>query len=102
MAVVASAEHPVLAHLFMNMLLDPDVALSNVDYEGAQQPLTELTPERVLREGLIPPNLASVPTSQEDFARGRRLLELSPQVDQIWQRAWREVTSAQKSTAAIP
>lgn len=101
-AVLRTGRNPVLAHRFIDMLLEPDIATLNVDYEGAQQPLNLLTPEYVLERGLVPPNLADVPTSRADFARGRLLMELTPQADALWQLAWREVVGAQENTAAIP
>ncbi|HWA46428.1 MAG TPA: extracellular solute-binding protein, partial [Hypericibacter adhaerens] len=59
-AVCTDAKKPVLAHLWLNFLLDEDNAYHNfVDYNGYQPPLTSITPERLVDSKLIPPNLQS-------------------------------------------
>lgn len=104
LAIPASTTKPVLAHLLMNMLLEPAVALENVGYEGFQQPLDAVDPDRLVHDGSIPPSLASVIVREEDFSNGYRLLELSPQADELWQHAWGEVTQtrAMAGEPAIP
>ena len=49
-----AAESPVLAHLFVNFLLDKKVALTNFGYEGFQPPLVGRRPSGVPRRRLHP------------------------------------------------
>lgn len=89
-AISANAKNPVLAHHYVNFLLDNDVAFLNMSYEGYQPPLTAIEPGRVVEAGYIPENLASTVTRPEDFQVGYWQLELEPEVDQLWQDAWAE------------
>ena len=57
--VLRGARNPVLAHLFLNYLLDPDVALTNFAFNYYQQPLTAMMPELLVEHGLIPKTLDS-------------------------------------------
>ena len=51
------AKNPVLAHLFLNHLIDEKQAFSNFSYIGYQQPLNAMTPEAVVKKGYLAPNL---------------------------------------------
>ena len=51
MAIPKSAEHPVLAHHFLNFLLDPKNALLNFNGIGYQQPLNQLHHRLVHHQG---------------------------------------------------
>ena len=44
MSVLANAEHPVLAHAFINYVLDAKVALENMGWLGYQPPQKSLDP----------------------------------------------------------
>jgi spermidine/putrescine transport system substrate-binding protein len=84
----AEAESPVLAHLFINFLLDQDVSLTNFGYEGFQPPLVGVDRQEFLDAGYIPPNLENTLVSEEDFAQGQPVLPLSPTDDQLYQDEW--------------
>jgi spermidine/putrescine transport system substrate-binding protein len=84
----AEAESPVLAHLFINFLLDQDVSLTNFGYEGFQPPLVGVDRQEFLDAGYIPPNLENTLVSEEDFAQGQPVLPLSPADDQLYQDEW--------------
>lgn len=92
-AIGAEAQNPVLAHLFMNFLLDTKQALVNFGYEGYMPPQRTLNPDRAVAEGFIPENLKSVIVREEDFSAGYRTLELTPEVDALWQEGWSEFKS---------
>ena len=51
-AVVAGAEHPVLAHHFLNYMLDNDNALENFGFVGYQPALQKFTPGEHGRRGV--------------------------------------------------
>ncbi|MDQ3210870.1 MAG: spermidine/putrescine ABC transporter substrate-binding protein, partial [Actinomycetota bacterium] len=79
------AESPVLAHLFINFLMDKEVALTNFGYEGFQPPLVGVDRATFLEAGFIPPNLENTLVAEEDFAQGQPVLPLSPEDDQLYQ-----------------
>jgi spermidine/putrescine transport system substrate-binding protein len=82
------AESPVLAHLFVNFLMDKGVSLTNFGYEGFQPPLAGVDRQEFLDAGYIPPNLENTLVSEEDFAQGQPVLPLSPENDQVYQDEW--------------
>jgi spermidine/putrescine transport system substrate-binding protein len=82
------AESPVLAHLFVNFLMDKGVSLTNFGYEGFQPPLAGVDRQEFLDAGYIPPNLENTLVSEEDFAQGQPVLPLSPEDDQVYQDEW--------------
>lgn len=86
--VNSAAESPVLAHLFVNFLMDKDVSLTNFGYEGFQPPLEGVDRQEFLDAGFIPPNLENTLVSEEDFAQGQPVLPLSPEDDQVYQDEW--------------
>ena len=92
-AVSAKAKNPVLAHHFINFLLDTKQALVNFGYEGYMPPQQSLDPGRAVADGYIPENLKSVIVRQEDFSAGYRTLELRPDVDALWQEGWSDFRS---------
>jgi spermidine/putrescine transport system substrate-binding protein len=82
------AENPVLAHLFINFLMEKDVALTNFGYEGFQPPLVGVDRQEFLDAGYIPPNLENTLVAEEDFGLGQPVLPLSPADDQLYQDEW--------------
>ena len=90
-AVLKGAQNPVLAHLFLNHLLEIETALLNMEFTGYQQPLTQMTPERVLEAELIPENLTSTIVREKQFENGFLQGPLSAEGMGIWESAWSEV-----------
>jgi spermidine/putrescine transport system substrate-binding protein len=86
-SICSTTKKPVLAHHFLNFLLDNGVAYSNfVDFNGYQPPLNEVDPSTLVEKGVVPPNLENSVLSNDDFgpdslqemtltARGQRLWE---------------------------
>ena len=91
MVVLNDAPHPVLAHLFLDHLLDTETALLNMEFTGYQQPLVEMTPERVVEEELVPENLTSTIVREKQFDSGFLQGPLSAEGMGIWESAWSEV-----------
>ncbi len=75
-AILKDAEHPVLAHLFLDMLMDTDNALTNFAFTGYQGVITGLESENVLAAGIIPENLTNTLVGDDDFAEGIFILAL--------------------------
>src|SRR2546423_1378919 len=92
--VVRGAKNPVLAHLFLNHLLDVGQVFSNFTYTYYQQPLNAMTPESLVKRGLIPPNLRTVIIRENQFRRGWVQGPLSQKGEALWQNAWAAVKSA--------
>jgi spermidine/putrescine transport system substrate-binding protein len=91
MAILKSAKNPVLAHHFLNFFLDEQNAYDNFfNFTGYQPPQNNLDPDRLVADGVVPKHLASCVVRPEDFDKGHIQLELSPEVDAIWQDAWAE------------
>ena len=88
MVVNAEAQNPVLAHAFMNFLMDVDVGLTNFGYEGFQPPFQGVDEAGFRKAGYIAQNLVTTLVTEADFAAGQPVLALPPQIDQIWQDEW--------------
>jgi spermidine/putrescine transport system substrate-binding protein len=90
MTVLRSSRHPVLAHHFLNFLLDFDMAMLNLEWNGFQPPQVRIEPTLLVKQSYIPQNLTSAVVRQEYFETGFRAVELDPQVDKSWHQAWAE------------
>src|SRR5579875_82942 len=88
LAILRGSQNPVLAHLFLNYMQDLPNALTNISYNGYMQPLNAITPQRLLKEKLIPPNLMSTAVLPSYFRRGVMELQLPPATDALWQQTW--------------
>jgi spermidine/putrescine transport system substrate-binding protein len=88
--VLKSGKNPVLAHEFLNYFLNLNNALENISFNGYMQPLTGVTPQKLVAEQILPPNLMSTVVLPSYFDRGVSELELSPAVDSEWQAAWNQ------------
>jgi spermidine/putrescine transport system substrate-binding protein len=88
-----SSSNPVLAHLFMNYMLDLDNVLENISFNGYMQPLTGVTPQRLVKEKLLPKSLLSTVVLPSYFRRGVAELQLPVDADAIWQQAWLVVSN---------
>lgn len=91
-AIPKGAPSPVLAHLLIDWMLDPANAALNYSYEGFQPPINEITPESILADELVPPNVANILITEEDFPLGIPQVELAPATNQLWQQIYTEVT----------
>ncbi len=91
MSVLANAEHPVLAHTFINYVLDADVARENMSWLGYQPPQKSLDPKTFVEDGLIPGNLSTAVVEQGDFQLGQITTQLTPEEERRWLDAWSRV-----------
>jgi spermidine/putrescine transport system substrate-binding protein len=88
MVNLASGSNPVLSHLLIDYLLDVNNALENYSYVGYMQPLTAVTPQRLVSEKLLPPQLSSTVVLPQYFRQGVFELELPPAADAAWESTW--------------
>lgn len=91
MAVLRGAENPVLAHMFLNYLLDNDHALKNFSWLGYQPPLSAINPHSLVADGLVPDYLESAVITQDDWGLGQTPIQLTTQEDAAWLDAWAQV-----------
>jgi spermidine/putrescine transport system substrate-binding protein len=90
--VLKGAESPVLATLFLNYMIDTQNALTNYSYTGYMQPLNEITPQRLIKEGVLDKNLTSTVVLPSNFRRGVMELQLPVPTDVLWQQTWQTVS----------
>jgi spermidine/putrescine transport system substrate-binding protein len=95
-AIPSNAPNPVLAHLFLNFMLDVKHSMDNFAWVGYQPPQNEADPDRLTKQKsvwgvpYVWPWLKDAVVRQEDFAAGYEYLELTPSVDKRWHDAWEE------------
>lgn len=94
MAVLASGHNPVLAHLFLNFILDYKNVLENMSYTGYQQPQWRMKPNDLIKQGLVPPYLKSAIVEESYFKNGYfNELPQSPQLTAAYQAVWQKFMS---------
>ncbi len=83
------AAKPVLAHRFMNYLLDPKVAYDNfVGYVGYQPPITKIDAQALFEQQLLPQNLANCVVTRDEYANGNAYLALTAAGRRAWDQSW--------------
>ncbi len=81
-------KNPVLSHLFINHMLNPEVAKENFSAIGYQPPQNSITPDSLVKEEFIPENLRTAIVKPEYFETGYRLLELDAANETAWRNVW--------------
>jgi spermidine/putrescine transport system substrate-binding protein len=90
MGVLRNARNPVLAHHFIDYMLDEDVAIRNFGWNGYQPPQRKLTPSLMVNKGYVPTHLKNAITLRSSFNKGFMEMELSAEADDRWHRVWKE------------
>jgi spermidine/putrescine transport system substrate-binding protein len=89
-AVCSTTTKPVLAHLFLDFVLDEENAYNNfVDFTGYQPPQNKITADSLVASKVIPENLRTAIMSPEDI--GPDSLQesaLTPKGLKLWQDAY--------------
>ena len=93
MAVTANAENPVLAHLYINHLLDTANAEENFSWNGYVPPIQGLDADYLIAGGYAPENLRSAVLTDEIIAKGLRFEQLDTETDQLWEETWSSFTA---------
>lgn len=89
--IPANAEHPVLAHHFIDFLSDADNATTNFEWVGYQPALSNPTADDLVAGELVPPQLTTALVSDEQVANGFRLDALAPEVQKLWEDAFQQI-----------
>jgi spermidine/putrescine transport system substrate-binding protein len=87
-AILKTASHPVLAHAFLNFMLDNKNGIDNFSWNGYIPPLTAIDPNKLIAQGYIPKNLASTIVRKSDFDKGVTIDALTSKGQALWQDAW--------------
>lgn len=88
-AILTTTEKPVLAHLWLNYLLEPRFAYRNFLDCGYQPPQVSLTVESLLEKRIIPENLRATIFSDETFGIGStHFSTLTSRGNALWQKAY--------------
>jgi spermidine/putrescine transport system substrate-binding protein len=84
-----AAKSPVLAHHFLDFMLDETNAYANfVNFVGYTPPQNAIDAEALIRRGLIPRSLARAVVRPDQFASNQELLQLSIDGERLWDDAW--------------
>ena len=92
-AIPSGAKNPVLAHHFLNFLLEDKHALKNFSWVGYQPPLKSLKPSKLVSDGYVVPNLKPAIVEKPNFSTGVVQTALPPTVDRRYQDAWSDFKS---------
>lgn len=82
MTVLKGTENPVLAHQFLNFMLDEENALTNFGWVGYQPPQNGLDVEYLVADEWVPEYLASAIVRPEDFDNPRASVPIALTADQ--------------------
>lgn len=95
MAIPVNAERPVLAHMFMNFMLDETNSLDNFGWVGYQPPQKTLTPDYLIENEYAADFLRSALVTPEDFDRDRAWVQgpLDAATEALWSEQWTRATS---------
>jgi spermidine/putrescine transport system substrate-binding protein len=87
-SICAKGRNPVLAHAFLDHLLDVRVAFENFRWNGYQPPVGDEPP-------VVPSYLQDAILRPGDLTEGRFLRPLGPEADARWRVGWQRVLDAQ-------
>ena len=90
MMVLSGGKNPVLAHLFLDHMLDEKNALENFGYIGYQPPQNAINTDQMVADGYLPESLATAAVREEWFDVAYRLLELTIENDAAWHQVWQQ------------
>lgn len=93
MGVLADAANPVLAHLYLDHLMDNDVAEKNFGWTGYLPALTKLDADYVIGQGYVPDHLRNAVPTNADIAKGLRYEPLDADGDALYEAAWSTFTA---------
>ncbi|MGA7098149.1 MAG: extracellular solute-binding protein [Acidimicrobiia bacterium] len=95
MTIPKNAEHPVLAHNFLNFMLDETNALDNFGWVGYQPPQIGLDPDYLVADEWVPEYLASAIVTEDDFSLPNAWVarQLTVDTEAAWQEQWDRANS---------
>jgi spermidine/putrescine transport system substrate-binding protein len=89
MCIPKGAGNPVLAHEFLNYMLDEGIAYENfVNWNGYVPPQKGVDADALISEGVIPETLADAVVRPDEFLANQELLQLTVEGEREWDNAW--------------
>jgi spermidine/putrescine transport system substrate-binding protein len=88
--VCQGTKKPVLAHLFLNFMLDNGNAYKNfTQFNGYQPPLNEIQPDALIKNGVIPEVLSTAVVGPDDLGpTSLQEMTLTAQGQALWQNGY--------------
>ena len=88
--VCQGTKKPVLAHLFLNFMLDNGIAYKNfTEFNGYQPPLNEIQPDALIKKGIIPAILSTAVVGPDDLGpTSLQEMTLTSQGQALWQNGY--------------
>lgn len=89
-AISATTKKPVLAHLWLNFIIDEKAAYSNfVNFTGYQPPINSIDAEDLVKKGVVPENLRTAVMTPDDFGpTSLQEMTLTPKGQKLYQDAY--------------
>jgi spermidine/putrescine transport system substrate-binding protein len=93
--VCSAASKPVLGHMFLDYVLDQDVAYKNfTGFTGYQPPQNAITADKLIADKIVPENLRTAVMGPDDVGQGAlQFGTLTPKGQKLWQDAYAKFTS---------
>ncbi len=92
-AITASAASPVLAHLWLDHLLDAANAEENFSWNGYLPPIVGLDADYLIENGYAPENLRAAILGDDVISKGLRYEPLPVETDRFWEDTWSTFTA---------
>jgi spermidine/putrescine transport system substrate-binding protein len=94
--ILKRGSNPVLAHTFLNYMMESDVAFKNMGWVGYQHPQNDMVPSYFKDRSnkwswIVYPNLINTIAEPGDIDKGYIFVEQPPEVDAMWKAAWDQV-----------
>jgi spermidine/putrescine-binding protein len=95
MAIPFGAQRPVLAHKFLNFMLDEATALLNFEWLGYQPPQKGIDADLLVTDGWVPDYLSPGIVREEDFELDTAWVQgqLDLATESLWAEQWNRVKS---------
>jgi spermidine/putrescine transport system substrate-binding protein len=93
MTIMSNAKNPVLAHLWIDHLLDKANAEENFSWNGYLPPINGLDANYLIDNGYAPENLRAAVLDNSIIEKGLRYEPLELATDQLWERTWSAFTA---------
>jgi spermidine/putrescine transport system substrate-binding protein len=90
LTIMSGGKNPVLAHLFLNFMLDEKQAYDNFAlYNGYQVPQVTIEPAALQSKLGLPDSAVRAIVTPEQFATAVTILPLTPDGQAAWDQAWK-------------
>jgi spermidine/putrescine transport system substrate-binding protein len=88
-SVLSTGKNPVLAHTFLNFMLDETNAYNNfANFNGYQPPQNALDFTTLQKKLALPDSVAPALMQRDDFKTGLTFQTLTPDGKALWDKAW--------------